>query len=69
MQVGEVASPTARHQDFLAYLVRTLKHNNATTTGPSGNCAHEAGRAATQDNYVVVVHGGNIAGALLVHRN
>ena len=63
MQVGEITTTTTRHQDFLADLVRALKHDDAASTIACRDGAHEAGGATTQDNYIVVIHGGNIAGA------
>lgn len=62
MQVGEVTSATTRHEDFLADLVRTFEHDNAAATSPRHNGAHQSRGTATQDNYVVIIHGGNIAG-------
>ena len=62
MQVGEITTATTRHQDFLANLVRALKHDDPAPTTAGRNGAHEAGSATTQDNYIVFFHGGNIAG-------
>ena len=62
MQVGEITSAATRHKNFLADLVRALKHYDAAPTIARRNGAHEARGATTQDNYVVIIHGGNIAG-------
>ena len=63
MQVCEIASATAGHQYFLANFVRPFEHNDAAPTITRRNGAHEAGGATAQDNYIVFIHGGNIAGA------
>ncbi len=62
MQVGEVTSTATRHKNFLTDLVRAFKHDNAAPTIARRNGAHEAGGATTKDNYIVFIHGGNIAG-------
>ena len=62
MQVSEVTSATTRHKDFLAYLIRAFEHDNTATTSSCRECAHQTRGAATQDNYIVISHGGNIAG-------
>ena len=68
MQVCEVASAAAGHQYFLANFVRSFEHNDATPTVTRRYGAHEAGGATTQDNYIVFIHGGNIAGAAALQR-
>ena len=62
MQVSEVTSATTRHKDFLAYLIRAFEHDNTATTSPRRNRAHQSRGTATQDDYVEIFHGGNIAG-------
>ena len=62
MRVGEITTTTTRHQYFLANLVGAFEHNDAASTITRRNGAHEASGATAQDNYIVFIHGGNIAG-------
>ena len=68
MQVCKVAPAAAGHQYFLACLVRPFEHNDAAPTITRRNGAHEAGGATAQDNYIVFIHGGNIAGEAALQR-
>ncbi len=57
MQVGEVAAAAAGDQDFFADTVGAFQDGNAATALPCLDGAHEAGRAAAEnDDVKVVVH-------------
>ena len=61
MHVREVAATAAGHQDFLAYLVGAFQHNNLAAALACGDCAHEAGSACSDNDYVDIVHAVRIA--------
>src|SRR6266853_4767557 len=52
MQVGEVAAPAAGDQDLLADLFSALQHGHAPSALAGFNGAHQARRAAAQNDYV-----------------
>jgi hypothetical protein len=62
VDIGEVAAPTARHQDLLADPVGTFEDNGMTSAIAGGNRTHEPGGTATDYNYVRPRHGGRITG-------
>lgn len=68
MQVREVAPATAGHQYLLARLVRAFEHDDAAPAITRRNGAHQAGGATAQDNYIIFIHGGNIAGGAALQR-
>jgi hypothetical protein len=57
MQIGKIAAPAARNQDFLASLPRMVQHQHAAATARRGDRAHQPGRTCTQDQNICVLHG------------
>lgn len=64
IEIGEVTTPPAGHQDFLADLVRTFEDDDVPPMSRGGNCTHKAGGAATNDEDIGIRHAGRIAGGL-----
>ena len=52
MQVGEIASPTARHKDFFTDLVGTLENDNTPPALAGRNRAHQAGGTSAKNDYI-----------------
>ncbi len=52
VEVGEIAPPAARNQDFLAQSVGALEHGDTAAALAGFDGAHQAGRAATEDECV-----------------
>ena len=57
VEVGEVAAPTARDEDFLARLVGVIDQQDALATLASHQRRHETRRAGTQDDDINLLHG------------
>ena len=56
MQVGEIAATATRHQDFLAYPVRSFQDGHATAAVAGNDRAHETGGAAADDKHIRFRH-------------
>lgn len=69
MQVSEVTAAATRHQYFSTDRVRTFQYDNAAATVACGNGTHKSGGAAAQNNDIVIIHGGNITGAIAMVRS
>ena len=50
VHVGEIAAATARHQDFLAGLVRVVEQHHLAPAPGGGQCAHQACGAGANDH-------------------
>jgi hypothetical protein len=50
VHVGEIAAATARHQDFLAGLVRVVEQQHLTPTPGGGQCTHQPSGASANDH-------------------
>ena len=56
VQVGEVTTPAAGHQDLLAGLVGALQDQDTTPATGRRDGAHQAGGAATDENHIEIRH-------------
>ena len=61
-QVGEIAAPAARTQDFYADLVGAVQDDNPSAALTGSNRTHEAGGATAKDNHVGARHVARITG-------
>jgi hypothetical protein len=55
VQVREIATSATRNKNLLSDARGALEHGHAPATLPCFDRAHEAGRPATENNYVKVV--------------
>lgn len=66
VRIGEVAAPTARHQDLLADPVGTFEDNDTMSAIAGGNRTHEPGGTTADNDYVDTRHRERIAGPLFL---
>jgi hypothetical protein len=62
MHIREFTATATRHQNLLADLIRAFQHYDTATATTSHSGAHKTSRPTTQDNDIVIIHGGNITG-------
>jgi hypothetical protein len=55
MQVGEIAAATAGDQNLFADAVGTFQHEDAPASLAGLDGAHQASRACSENNYVVIL--------------
>jgi hypothetical protein len=56
MQVGKVAAPAAGDQNLFADALGPLQHGHAASALAGFNGAHQAGRAAAENDYIETLH-------------
>ncbi len=61
IQVGEIAASAARHQDFLAGLVGMVQHQHMLSAMAGCLGAKQPGSTSANDDYVGVLHDGQLS--------